>query len=1505
MPLNFEQVRQHLDRFEFGPLFIDELGWSRPSGKTTGQTDVQGTIYDYLIVAQLGSVPVLEVRAPDGTVPDADRRHAIHRELAKLHFENLLIFIDTDRARSVWYWVRREEGRETPRSHEYLRGQQGDAFFGNLAPLLFEISDFDKNGDIEIVKVAQRLRQGLDVEKVTKKFYNEFQQQHLQFLELITGIDDERQLRWYASVLLNRLMFIWFLQRKGFVDNGDLDYLEHKMAESKRRGENRFFGDFLKLLFFEGFAKPDEERSAEARERLGAVRYLNGGLFLPHAIEQSHPDLDVPDKAFENLFVLFRAYSWNLDDTPGGDANEINPDILGYIFEKYINQKAFGAYYTRPEITTYLCERTIERLVLDAVNTPNDEHLRALPGKNYEFKSLGDLLLNLDAALCRKLFKVVLPKLSILDPACGSGAFLVAAMKTLIKIYGGVVGRVRFIGDNDLRREIAEIERTHPNIDYFVKKSIITDNLYGVDIMEEAVEIARLRLFLALVASARSIDHLEPLPNIDFNLLPGNSLIGLMRVDEKKFETGDLFRKTYRQVVDEKNREVATYRHTASYHHDLRALRDKIDGLRSDAAKSLDKILLEEFGALGIKYEEATWDHAKQREGKAKKRGLTLEDIRDLQPFHWGYEFDEIVNKRGGFDAILTNPPWEIFKPNAKEFFEQFSSIPVSRKKMHIDDFEKEQAEMLRDGKTRAYWLKYLSLFSHQSEWYRHAAEYSNQSGVVDGKTTGSDINLYKLFLERCFRLLKGGGTCGIVVPSGVYTDLGTAQLRRLLFESCQVDAIISLSNERYVFEGVHHSFRLCLLSFSSTGATTAFNAAFRINPREAIASHQLSQFLHDPSQRILYPVELLRRLSPSSLSVVELKNDYELTIARKLSELPRLGSEPLRVHFTTEFHMSGHRHLFRKAPTPSSLPVFEGKMIGQFESDSALARYWVDEQEGRDELRRSSQETLGYESYRGALRRVGRNTDRRTLIATVLPKRVFASESFHLIDSGKLSLLQLCYVVGLLNSFALDYQARQRVAANISMFQLYQLFAPTIAEHDWYFARIAENVARLLLPREEFGGIVSGCGLEVVDVDLSESGKTRLRSEIDALVALAYGFTEREFAYILSTFPVADQDHKDTTLKLFTSMPDGETTALLKLIASGESSRLEFKATARWSIKHNRADKEMEQMVIKTVAAFLNSEGGTLLIGVTDDGEIHGLRDDYKTLGGKQNADIFENWLTSRLLDTMGRDIARLLSTSFATIEGKQICRVDIRRSWRPVFTRDGQNSEQLYVRAGNSTRMLGVSEALEYCREHFARVREANEERPAEMPATPTAPKPEVATSSSAVTNAAPNVVFHFKKKKDDDEPRRRLIDEYELEDVIAMVRDVVSGSEPLDREDAIRQIGRQMGAERVGSRIRELIESGLNAASRRSITYTDHRGLRALCRTIDDYKRDDLKNVLRAAVGRIWTDENDAIRLGARYLGFRRTGSRIEQAFRSAIRGGLRQGTLERNGNLIRAT
>src|SRR5260370_16724390 len=136
-----------------------------------------------------------------------------------------------------------------------------------------------------------------------------------------------------------------------------------------------------------------------------------------------------------------------------------------------------------------------------------------------------ELLLNLDAGLCRDLLEI-LPKISILDPACGSGAFLVSAMNALIKIYSAIIGRIELEYHNDTNL-VVWLERTRGqhSINYAIKKRIITENLYGIDIMYEATEIAKLRLFLALVSSAPTVEHLFPLPNIHFNIPPSNSLL--------------------------------------------------------------------------------------------------------------------------------------------------------------------------------------------------------------------------------------------------------------------------------------------------------------------------------------------------------------------------------------------------------------------------------------------------------------------------------------------------------------------------------------------------------------------------------------------------------------------------------------------------------------------------------------------------------------------------------------------------------------------------------------------------------------------------------------------------------------------------------------------------------------------------------------------------------------------------------------------------------------------
>ena len=672
MAMNRARVRQLLSDFKFRPLFVQEMGWnSVPDGRAIPIGD---SGYMRRLIAEVSGVTVLEVypTAPDGTLPDRDTSDKIHRQIEKLSHENVIIFLDDDRKRSksMMYWVKREDGKRRPRRHHYFKGQPGDLFMSKIDGMVIEMDELREDGSLPISAVTSRLAAALDIEKVTKKFYNEFSGLRLKFIDLIEGIPNDADRYWYASVLLNRLMFIYFLQKKGFIQN-NTQYLDGKLKESQRRGPDLYHSEFLDALFFEGFAKPERERSTEAKRLLGSIPYLNGGLFIRHRLELDYSAIHIPDAAFENVLRLFGRYSWHLDDTPGARDNEINPDVLGYIFEKYINQKAFGAYYTRSEITEYLCERSIHSVILQRVNRDSTR----------QFTDLSDVLMRLDADLCRILLEV-LPKISILDPACGSGAFLVAAMKNLLNIYGVVYGVIDVLNDRHLSDELAKIRRNHPSLNYYIRKRIIVDNLYGVDIMDEATEIAKLRLFLALVGAAQSLDDLEPLPNIDFNIMAGNSLIGLLQVDEVRFDDKkqmqymfqDKKAANYRREVAEKNRLVRLYRNATSFKDALEKLKRAIDDRKLTTYKTLNGILLDDFNHLGIQYEQA------QLQGKAVKRPLETEDIEALTPFHWGYEFDEIIETRGGFDVIITNPPWEIFKPIDRVFREQRYDETIHRR---------------------------------------------------------------------------------------------------------------------------------------------------------------------------------------------------------------------------------------------------------------------------------------------------------------------------------------------------------------------------------------------------------------------------------------------------------------------------------------------------------------------------------------------------------------------------------------------------------------------------------------------------------------------------------------------------------------------------------------------------------------------------------------------------------------------------------------------------------
>ena len=1073
------------------------------------------------------------------------------------------------------------------------------------------------------------------------------------------------------------------------------------------------------------------------------------------------------------MFTLFDKYSWHLDDRSGGKPDEINPDVLGYIFEKYINQKAFGAYYTRPEITEYLCDRTINKLILDRVNGAMAQQPRD-PREIQAFESIEDMATHMDAAICRHLVMgddAILRNLSLLDPACGSGAFLIAAMKTLIKIYSSIIGTVTTSTDHQLRHWLKQVTDDHPSVSYFIKKRIITDNLYGVDIMEEAVEIAKLRLFLALVSSAMTVEELEPLPNIDFNIMAGNSLIGLLRVDENAFnqlvpskgtstdptqinlmgETvvqGSLLgleaANRYREILEEKNRSIAMYKTHAFSKDDgsgteqdirLLNLRQHIDQVNHESETKLNQILLMEFvQKLRIRYEQA------QLKGRPKKRDLTIADIEALKPFHWGYHFDRVM-ARGGFDAIIANPPWEVFQTDEKEFFQQHDSL-IRKNKIDIKSWGKQKKKLLEDPEIAQYWLDYCSGYPHVSAFFKKSNNYKNQISRVNGKIVSGKINLYAVFLDQCFNLLRGNGEFGIVIPSGIYTDLGTKQLREMLFSQSQVTGLFCLENKREVFENVHRSFKIVVLTYEKSGKTRAFPAAFmRQNVQE------IQNFPNTDSIEI--DVSLIRKLSPDALSIIEFKDNLGIKIAAKMSEFPLLGEKIAnrwRLRLCNEFNMTNDSHLFYQENKEGRLPLYEGKMIHQFNSDYASPKYWLDESEAREKLiqgriRRikkigkdkgglcenididESRIVLYYESYRFAFRDVARTTDERTCIMSVLPKGRFCPHTMSLervytddFNENKyeveynipiLNFKTRLYIVGIFNSFIVDYWIRNQTSTHVSFFFVYGLPVPRLVEGDRYFSDIVERAAKLICTTPEFDDLAAEVGLGSHANGVTDEGeRAQLRAELDGMIAHLYDLTEEEFTHILSTFPIVPEDTKQAALaeyrKLLPSVGDQ---AIIDLITQGESNQLEFKSTARWDLRENKKSKVMEAVILKTVAAFLNSDGGTLLIGVADDGTVLGLQPGYPTLKqGKQNRDGYELWLMGDLLlNALGNDLAPCLAIGFGRVDGQDLCRVTVQPAPRPVHfeakNKQGQLEECFYIRAGNQTKPLTKpSEIMHY---------------------------------------------------------------------------------------------------------------------------------------------------------------------------------------------------------------
>ncbi len=468
-----------------------------------------------------------------------------------------------------------------------------------------------------------------DTKPLVKKFYDEYRVIKTRLFESLRGLPEEE--KWfYSQVILDRIIFIYFLQSREIIKK---DYLLD-LFRNKDTKKN-FLKNYLEPLFFNAFNTKHKfyENVVGDGVDFGHIPYLNGGLFSRKDVEKEN-EIAINDNIWEEIFKLFDSYEWVVEERHE-EAVVLTPSILGHIFEQSITgRKGKGAYYTPSEITEYISKNTIYPYIMDRLNERFGTNYRNITYGLLDKKNLTEKEIN----IITELYFNILKELKVLDNACGSGAFLMAAHRILLALYKKCYHVLK--DEMVFSAENKAIDR-YGSYDYYFKRLIATHNIYGVDLEEGAVEIAKLRLWLSMISNL-SIESVEPLPNIDYNIMRGNSLIGFVEAPFKE-QTAIDSPETTMQILKAKGILINSYKATTD---PIKAeeLKKDIENINEKFRSELD----EKFHRM------LTVDY---------KINISKEELEALHPFHWGFEFYEAFDldkpkEERGFDVVIGNPPY-------------------------------------------------------------------------------------------------------------------------------------------------------------------------------------------------------------------------------------------------------------------------------------------------------------------------------------------------------------------------------------------------------------------------------------------------------------------------------------------------------------------------------------------------------------------------------------------------------------------------------------------------------------------------------------------------------------------------------------------------------------------------------------------------------------------------------------------------------------------------------
>ncbi|EAH7374336.1 class I SAM-dependent DNA methyltransferase, partial [Campylobacter jejuni] len=783
----------------------------------------------------------------------------------------------------------------------------------------------------------------------------------------------------------------------------------------------------------------------------------------------------------------------------------------------------------------------------------NSSNSRKSTASFYTPQSIANFLIQ--SALKDKLNNENILKFKILDNACGSGHFLVGVLNAITHIV---------LSDFDHFTNLKELyEEEKENIlnyikdfvqDYEVDESDILKRLllkriiYGVDLNPFSIELTKLSLWID------SFIFGTPLSFIEHHIKCGNALINSNLSD-------------FKDLIKQNSSNLFTNSITQEFEI-LQEVFEKLDNLKDtneEQIKQSKQIYQNEItpklNKLNLYLNYINTLHFVNKEELQILKALSQDDIQNLSQneqakniiskyqkefnfFNYELEFPEITENQvfKGFDIIIGNPPWDKTKFSDSDFFPQYKSdyrSLIASKKKEIQD------NLLAKDYIKQNYEKQKAYINDLNEYYKKAYPLNKGSG---------DGNLFRLFVEKNLSLLKQDGNLAYVLPSALMFEDGSLILRKEILENKTLEYFYSFENNKAIFIDVHRSYKFALMLIKNTQANHTHKIKMMFYKTDINS-------LKNKDEILTLNLKDIKKLSPTHLALMELKDKQALEILRKsYNAFQNLSFD--YIDFRRELDMTNDKDLFIEEFREGLLPLYEGKMIHQFDANFSQATYFLekakfDERLKSKELYRAKKATgkelnpklIKYdrEFFRLGYRKIASDTNERTLIASLLPKNCGGADSTYsnipkqyvlkddVICMDIVPYERILFVLALFNSLVVDFIIRNMVQINVSKSYLERIPLPQPSDEEIQnneiYKTLAKNALLLQLYNDQnhhFDELKQEFNIKNEEIPKTKKAYDILRAKNDLLVKELYGLSDDEFSYMISTFKVLNEKQSE-----------------------------------------------------------------------------------------------------------------------------------------------------------------------------------------------------------------------------------------------------------------------------------------------------------------------------------------------------------------------------------------